>query len=291
MHTFNHTLANMRNGLKSGVVGLGLGIALLSLSSLFSAPSYADGKITGRIDLAITDRPAMPAAIVWSLNIQNAADAALAAKNPPGVAAPNSAAWIGVNFSRHHIIPQKYLQALYQMTLAPDQDIKNDDDKKQLVRSLEYIQAAGYPALATGSVVWAPVNLFEGPTGVYRRDDPGSKPELKKPKSFDETRWAALQKVVTALEKVGRLNANGDRFEIDAKKLNKDAGFVDLVSAVTALARLTRDTHPNPQAFLNTDWIDKESKALNLGNLIGFFNNAILTNQIIESRKSVYSLK
>jgi hypothetical protein len=258
---------------------------------LASGSIFAAGKTTGDIQLPIQARPDMPAGIVWSPALLNSATLTLAAKNLPNHALPNTNAWVGVNFSRHHIISQAYLQALVDISQAKDADIPDADTNKQkLTAALNKIRLPGGAALLT-TVVWAPVNLFEGPTGFLRADDPESGFEGNKPASFDWNRWNALMGVIAALNNVDARNS-GDTILVSAKKLNAQGGLGKLADAVSVLAEYADQNHPTVQAFLNTDWVDTTNAGtLDLQNLVGYYNNDIVTNAPLQSKKSAYRLK
>jgi hypothetical protein len=273
-------------------------LASCVLLTLACVPSYGAGKSSGQINLPIERRPSIATSIIWSQTIKDGALAALTAKTPTGTAAPKPTAvdtWLGTNFARHHMIPQTSLQALYQLSQTGTDDVSDNADKQSLLKSLKTIQATGYPGVALGGVVWAPVNLFEGPTRFYRADDPADAPEPNRPKSVDNDRWLALQGVVGALNKIGVLNAAGDKFVVNAKVLNAQGGLKELASAMKKLADYVTEhvAKSTVQAFLNTDWSDLRNgkRPLNLQDLVGYYDSKIVTDSILTARKAAYQLK
>ncbi|AEK61454.1 hypothetical protein [Collimonas fungivorans] len=258
---------------------------------LAGASSFAAGKTSGLIELPIAARPDIPTAITWSAELLNAADTALAAKNPPAAAVPNGLNWVRTNFSRHHIIPQQYLQALVAITQAPDSDIADADvGKVALRKALGKIRYPSAAPLLTG-VVWAPVNLFEGPVGFLRSDEPGNDFELNKPRSFDEKRWDALRNVVHVMT-VLEFSNEGSKFTVSAQTLNARGGLARLTEAVVALAKYTDDNRVAIHRFSNTDWIDGRSlAAINLQDLVGYSSSLIVTDSLVASKKNAYRLK
>lgn len=275
----------------NGMVGTLRKPACYALLAFACGQTSAAGNVKGNINLPIAARPAQPAAIVWSAHIQTAADVALRAKNLLGQPVPNTNTWIGTNFSRHHIIPQTSLQALYQLTQTSNTDVTNDSTKQAITTALKKIQPAGYNVVALGGVVWAPVNLFEGPTGFFRSDDPGSAPEPNKPKSFDNTRWLTLKKVLGTLDAVGALSNDSSTFVVDAKKLNAQGGLTAIRDALAEMAQLVTDQRFAVQPLAETDWIDNNSKAIDLADLIRFNNTTIVVDTPASGLKGSYRLK
>jgi hypothetical protein len=258
---------------------------------LTSQFSFAAGKTSGLIHLPIEGRPPIPTAISWSAELLNAANAALAAKNPPAAAMPSGTAWIGTNFSRHHVIPQQYLQALVGLSQAADSDIADTDaNKLALQGALRKIRYPSAAPLLTG-LVWAPVNLFEGPVGFLRSDEPGNDFELNKPRSFDEKRWNALRNVVDVMT-VLEFSNQGSEFTVSAQTLNAKGGLAKLTAAVVDLAKYTQENPVPIHRFANADWVDGRSlSAINLQDLVGFSNSLIVTDSLVASKKNAYRLK
>lgn len=267
--------------------GLGMAVAAFLL---VGSQAWAGSKVTVRL----VARPAQAAAVNgWSGYLDTAAQNALNGKQlAPGQTRAN---WIGINFSKHHIVPQTHLQVI--AGLAIHADAGTPELRTRLVTAIRAISAgaAGGPPAAwnLGPVVWAPINLFEGPTGSYRSDDPKDGGERTKPKSFDSTRWTRLQAVNTAITGLGSIN--GDVFETNTDSLNKmkpggKTGFQLLVEAVEGLAALVEAGAVSVHPFAETDWVDAQSKAINLSNLIAY-NNSLVQVSILDAKRNAYRLK
>jgi hypothetical protein len=268
-------------------------VLLATAFTLASQSAYAS-KTSGNIDLPIAGRPTAPAAIDWSAGLKAAAQTALQNKTRPGYAAitaGNVTIWVGTNFSNHHILPQTSLQALVQITQTSDDNISHtNQDWISIGQSLATIGAGAAAPLLT-NVVWSPVNLFEGPTGYLRSDDPKSGTEPNKPRSFNQARWAALQEVNTKLNAVGALSSDGKKFVLNAKTLNAQGGLHNLADALKKLATVVANTAPTVQPFAADDWVDNNNRRLLLDDLVGYFENALVFNSLLLPKQSAYKLR
>jgi hypothetical protein len=265
--------------------------AFLQLSAVWSAWSLllaANTAFAGKVTVPIGARPAQPAAVDgWSGEVTAAAHTALTGKTM--AAGDTEAQWIGINFSKHHILPQTYLQVV--AGLSVEAQAGNADLRTRLVAAICRLAAgnAGGPpaAWSLGPVAWSPVNLFEGPTGFYRSDDPGEGGETSKPKSFDATRWQKLQTLKGAVDNLGAIA--GAQFETSTDKLNKQqtggkTGFQKLVEAFEALDNAV------VRPFTNTDWVSGAGGPFNVADLIVFRDSKVAV-AISPSKKNGYKLK
>lgn len=264
-------------------------VLTITITLVLTASAVQAGKVT----VKIVSRPAQAAAVAgWSQQLTVDATAALTGKPlAPGVTVP---IWIGVNFAKHHIIPQTYLQAAAGLALLSDAGTQALRDR--LVTSIRAISAgpAGGPPLAwnLGPVVWAPINLFEGPDGFYREDDPGEGGETKKPKSFDQARWALLQTALTSLTTGGKMAPSVYTTSTDyLNKMQKGGktGFTMIVEAFEGLATYQRG-QPGVSPFARTDWIDRSNQTINLDNLIVYVNSQVVA-RLAQARKQAYHLR
>ncbi|MFL5346456.1 MAG: hypothetical protein ACJ8AT_16845 [Hyalangium sp.] len=269
----------------------GLGVAIAAFL-LVGFQAQAGRKVT----VQLVARPTQAAAVTgWSAHLDTAAQNAIAASGKPLVTGQTRATWIGINFSKHHIVPQTYLQVIAGLSI--NADAGTPELRTRLVTAIRGIAAgaAGGPPAAwnLGPVVWAPINLFEGPTGSYRSDDPKEGSENVKPKSFDNTRWTRLQAIKTALTGLGSIN--GEVFETNTDKLNQmqrggKTGFQLLVEAVEGLAALAEAAPVPVQPFVETDWVDAQNKQINLSNLIGFRNSEVQVS-LLDAKRNAYHLR
>lgn len=253
--------------------------------ALLDHSAHAACKTSGQINLRIDSRPSKPDSIGWSGALAAAADTALHAR-APNATATNIDNWIGVNFARHHVLPQTWMQALVKITEADNNDVCDRAIQQNILSSLKAIQVGGREPLLTG-VAWAPINLFEGPNKDLRSDDPDEGPEPVKPASFDATRWSRLDAVKQQLKKLGA--PNGQYFVLKADVLNAQGGLRDLATALSELAKLA--PQPNPQPFLASDWVSTSDtrQAINFADLIGYYNNQVNYTSMVSARK--YQLK
>ncbi|WP_299860400.1 hypothetical protein [uncultured Hoeflea sp.] len=262
---------------------------LVALILLMSAAAAHAGKIT----IQIVARPAQAAAVAgWSAQLEADAGAALAGKEmAPGVTVP---IWIGVNFAKHHIIPQTYLQAV--AGLAITSTAGNQGQRDRLVTAIRTISAgpAGGPPgqWNLGPVVWAPINLFEGPDGFYRSDDPGEGGETKKPKTFDQLRWSLLQDALKSLTNGGIMAPKSYTTTTDyLNKMQKGGktGFEIIVEAFEALAAY-RGGQAGVSPFSTTDWVGQGNRPIDLEDLIVYVNNLVVA-RLSQKMKNAYHLR
>jgi len=268
--------------------------SLFALACLALCASPSASALCGVPTLPIAARPTMPTAYAWSAALGNAAGTMLRAQQqpPPTITAAEITQWTGVNFSRHHIIPQTYLQALVQLSgsaaLSSCDAVKAD--RLVIASALQAIKhpAAGAPLLT--AVAWAPVNLFEGPVSFLRGDDPGSMPEASRPKSFDQPRWAALKAVVAGMDQLGAMSQDGTAFVVTDKKLLTPGGSYHAIAvALQALAKLAQPAQA--AAYANADWVDNNRQAINLKDIVGYIDSRIVITTPLQNKEHAYSLK
>lgn len=246
-----------------------------------------------KVTVKVLPRPVQAAAVAgWSPQLTK--DVAAALKGKALAAGVTKATWTGRNFAKHHIIPQTYLQAAAGLALlntVGDQSLRD-----RLVAALRTIAAgaAGGPPAAwnLGPVVWAPINLFEGPDGYYRSDDPGEGGEKKRPRSFDQTRWKLLQAALTALENAGRMTAQAYTSSTDNLNKMQKGGktrFAMIVEAFEALASFQAGK-AGVSPFARADWVDGSGKALVVADLIAYMNSEVVA-KLSSARKQAYQLR
>jgi hypothetical protein len=270
----------------------------LTLACLLLVASATTLLANTKVSIPIAPRPAQAAAVAgWSANLTG-----LVA--PPGgvlggkvlAAGVTSASWIGINFAKHHIVPQTYLQVV--AGLAINTSAGTDALRSRLTTAIKAIAAgaAGGPPNAwnLGPVVWAPVNLFEGPTGFLRSDDPGDGPEPNKPKSFDASRWKLLLTATAAVDGV-KEKLSDTSFDTSTDSLNKQqsggkTGFQKIVEAFEALATYVKTNNPTVSPFAAADWVNNAGTAINLADLIGYSNSQVVA-VLVNAKKGAYQLK
>lgn len=105
----------------------------------------------------------------------------------------------GVDQSRHHIVPDGDMQFLWML----GQELPNKLGKLLTKMAYQYD-----PYTSTiNAIEWAPWNIFIGPAGEHRLDDPekikkgGRIPEQTCPPSFNSNLWALLQELHSLIRK------------------------------------------------------------------------------------------
>ncbi|MEM5473938.1 hypothetical protein WNZ14_19605 [Hoeflea sp. AS60] len=246
-----------------------------------------------KVTVKIVPRPAQAAAVTgWSPQLNTDVAAALTGKAL--AAGVTNATWTGRNFAKHHIIPQTYLQAAAGLALlntVGDQSLR--DRLVAAIRTISAGAAGGPPAAWNlGPVVWAPINLFEGPDGFYRSDDPGEGGEKTRPRSFDQTRWTLLQTALKSLENAGKMTAQAYTSSTDyLNKMQKGGktGFGIIVEAFEGLANF-QGGQAGVSAFARTDWVDNSSNTFVVADLIVYLNSQVVA-QLSGAKKNAYHLR
>jgi hypothetical protein len=185
------------------------------------------------------------------------------------------------NFTLHHVIPYRYpffIGFLFEQLIRtrPSWAATYPDAAKLLGRMVKVynkltphgptseaelgaVAATGdrEPNLRVGHhFAWMGCNLFVGPSGTWRLDDPHEGAEERKPRSFPEGRWNNLH----ALHRF--LDTYAYEFDDTAKTVStveivlEEGGFVaGLLERLEGLAAFGRDAHP----FTPDDWVILDS--------------------------------
>lgn len=170
--------------------------------------------------------------------------------------------------SYHHIIPQTYMQFLFDRGYA-------QGNLREIFKRL--VRHSGPSDLEKDDWVDAPFNFFHGPVGSERTNDPGELRETVRPLSFPQDRWARLTEVAKKIKEwlentttydtqkqqleqrmqtLNRVNADASRAEFEKQWLNQEKAVITecmrVLSDITSL-----DAHSNPD-----DWgLSHEGKA------------------------------
>src|SRR5262249_24590879 len=103
---------------------------------------------------------------------------------------------------------------------------------------------------------WMGPNLFQGPSGTFRTDDPGSEREPLKPLSFPQELWDNLTKVEGKLRKLAKLTSgNGYRASV-----SRAVTVGDLEDVLDLLAPIAAVGHGNAHALCGGDWLLMKAK-------------------------------
>lgn len=103
---------------------------------------------------------------------------------------------------------------------------------------------------------WMGCNLFVGPSGTWRIDDPHDGPEELKPQSFDAKRWEALFTLYRFIETYVYAFDDTAHTASTVELVVEEGGFVEgFLLKLEALAASGRDAHP----FTPDDWIILDS--------------------------------
>jgi hypothetical protein len=151
--------------------------------------------------------------------------------------------------TRHHILGRRYMQLLSAIVI----EIRDD----ALLSALYGIAGAKrsdiQPDELHSAVFWSPLNLFFGPHGIDRVDDPGSDTERRKPLSFPVEVWKALMELKATLEDgVGRQTLRsylaGNEVAISFNKASRK----QLTEVLTKLRKLKKSSSGHVMRL--SDW-------------------------------------
>ncbi|HEY2588573.1 MAG TPA: hypothetical protein VGI81_22720 [Tepidisphaeraceae bacterium] len=192
------------------------------------------------------------------------------------------------NFTFHHIMPYCYAATIgHVVDTVIRAGIPNAEDatSRKIVDQIEDIcsrvLSRDYPHVNLSHVnpgdprqsfvhkfAWMGANLFMGPEGMWRLDDPGHGPEQNRPCSFHKACWDGLQNIITLLERSFKfIDTAGQGYSVVPKMdLSSDGPGSFLSSGQGLLALLKTILHGNsgtPHDFQMDDWlvVDSEDKA------------------------------
>jgi hypothetical protein len=167
-------------------------------------------------------------------------------------------------YSLHHILPYRY--PLFTGFLAQAYATKFDPNNRNWPGgSMDPIamQTTGIHIVLSrfGSTqhdlpsqfAWMGPNLFQGSSGNFRIDDPGSSREPRKPISYKQDRWDALQQAGDRIDGlVSSWGSDNQRYTATTAKTITVGDFEDLLKLLRPIAQVG---HGNAHAFQETDWI------------------------------------
>ncbi|HEX3448401.1 MAG TPA: hypothetical protein VHS97_09115 [Isosphaeraceae bacterium] len=167
-------------------------------------------------------------------------------------------------YSLHHILPYRY--PLFVGFLAETYATKyggntpnwpggsTDQIAKQTAGILNVVSRFGSEQHTIPSkFAWMGPNLFQGPSGNLRVDDPGSNPEERKPISYRPAVWDALMKVADKVNGlVSTLGSNNQGYTVTTTKPLTVGDLEDLLNLLSPIADVG---HGNALSFTDTDWI------------------------------------
>lgn len=186
------------------------------------------------------------------------------------------------NFTLHHIAPYRYaclvglvLIKLHEETVgtAGYNAVKSSTDsfvRRLLADESAGMDLAGFAAanqarprqLAITRFGWMGPNLFMGPEGSWRLDDPKHGPETLKPRSLNKVRWDALQSLYEFLDNRFDFIEQGGgckvrpKHQLDCDPGQPGAGWLfDGSGLLTLLAKVAATGENVPHAFTLDDWV------------------------------------
>ena len=122
----------------------------------------------------------------------------------------------GPGQSLHHVLPIRYpmfIGLLYQrlhsfgpvtMQIDLKQDLERLEQKLRGFKRARSARGQDEPLAYARVFPWVGFNLFAGPSGNLRTDDPRDGREVVKPHSFGQTQWDSLSAVKAAIDEMVR---------------------------------------------------------------------------------------
>jgi hypothetical protein len=167
-------------------------------------------------------------------------------------------------FTLHHILPYRYplfigfLAQTYGTKYGGNTpnwpDGSPDQIAKQTAGILKVVSRFGSQQhTIQHKFAWMGPNLFQGPSGNLRIDDPGSDPEARKPISYRPAVWDALDKVRQKVDSlVSSLGSTDQGYTVTTTKLITVGDLEDLLNLLSPIADVG---HGNAHSFKDDDWI------------------------------------
>lgn len=162
------------------------------------------------------------------------------------------------SFSLHHIIPYCYpmfLGYLIERATALGGVDAWTRESLNTLRTRLLFAAEGQQSVPS-KYGWLCANLFEGPSGNFRLDDPRDNPddqrEQVRPQGFDRDLWAQVHALGAALQQVGSRTAGPDGYNIRVDTPLRVAGFKSILRVALALAARNKQLF---YPFHHSDWV------------------------------------
>ncbi|MEJ3653192.1 hypothetical protein WEH80_09420 [Actinomycetes bacterium KLBMP 9759] len=168
-------------------------------------------------------------------------------------AAPAAFGPVGANLSRHHVLGQKYLQAL----LALARKVTVEPTTLERFAGRPITASTPWPAAMPNAFFWSPYDLFIGPKAQLRVFDPSSGVEQQKPRSFPGDRWAALKALPEFLAEVGVPLEKLVAAPVGVRqrwRLRRSPGSDEVTQLLKAISSTVRSDHVYPHGLDETDW-------------------------------------
>ncbi len=147
--------------------------------------------------------------------------------------------------TRHHIIPQTYMQFLYDKLYTDGRYRQTLLDACNVSEPLERDQ-----------FIYAPFNLFIGPTKEHRLHDPGEGIETYPPQRFPEKNWKILQAIGAILQKWSAITLYNVANETEFKKIEAKI----LAKCATLLREIKNQNRDIIHLTTEEDWGIKQGK-------------------------------
>jgi hypothetical protein len=190
-------------------------------------------------------------------------------------------------FTLHHILPYRYplFVGFLAQTYATKYGGNNpnwpggstDQIAMQTAGILKVVSRFGSQQHTIPSkFAWMGPNLFQGPSGNLRIDDPGSGPEKRKPISYRQAVWDALDKVgMKIIDLVDSLSSNNNGYVV---KTTEPITVGDLEDLLNQLSPIADVGHGNAHSFKDDDWIVMSTSDPSFSN--DFQPNGMVTNAV-----------
>lgn len=155
-------------------------------------------------------------------------------------------------FTLHHIIPYNYAYFVGHVIDTLEKFTGVDSELLQKVARIKnkiFYISTGSPEQEK-KFAWMGFNLFEGPAGNFRLDDPGHAPETVRPISFKEDLWNKIHELKSLLDDY----VEEKKVAVGYELTTKEWALRDCKRLLNHLEKMA--THGNSRhSFFPSDWL------------------------------------
>jgi hypothetical protein len=150
----------------------------------------------------------------------------------------------GYSQTRHDILPQTYMQFLYDKM----------SDHPRYRQTLLTVCKRDH--IERDEFIYAPFNLFIGPDGSFRCDDPKEGIEAHRPQHFSEANWEVLEQIGQTLSKWSNFTVYGGMTEKEFRKAENSV----ISKCAHLLQKITNQDRDVIHQTVEDDWAMKQGK-------------------------------